>query len=271
MRFASLSLASLLIACGSNPDPAPPSIVVNQSSLRSAIGAPYNVDVVGVTVDPTTQKRYVLDSERGIFELVDDGARQKLSLEELVYFDSFPQSEFTDFAAIGNDTFAVTAMNDGFALDLVTKTLRRYFCYVPGIVEDEFPQAVQLTNSVTFDPEASLLYVQPQTFEDRIDNGPMMSQIGQFTLDGGEGFNWLDIDDEDFLAGGIVKVSSTAMMMGSESTLYTYDMQTSTLEETLDLKSIGITKIDALARDPVTGNVLVVDADSDDLFELDLP
>src|SRR5687768_13719279 len=149
MRIALAS--AFLFACGSEPEIQPtPSIIVNQSSLRSAIGAG-DVSVTGVTIDPYNHKRYVLEAN-GIYELVDDGAQRTIGWDE-IQSEGRAQSGFTDIASLGFGKFALVALNDGFKLDVDLKWITRYFCYLPGeIVDDpEYEAPVQLTESLTYD------------------------------------------------------------------------------------------------------------------------
>jgi hypothetical protein len=269
MRIAPL-LVPLLAACGSGSDPNGPTLL-DHSSLRAALGAS-DVDVVGVTIDPISRERWVLDASSGLYRLTADGAELKAGLDRMVTFDRPPESAFTDVAALGHGRFAMTALNDGFLLDLEASSFSRYFCYVPGEIVDDFPdqQIVQLTRSLTYDPETQLMYAQPQTFEESTGGDRLLSQIGQFSLSGGEGFGWLEIGDEDFGAGALVKIGANEMLLGRESKLYRYDMETWELGEEVDLDDLGVEEIEGMARDPETGNLLIADGRSDSLFEIGL-
>lgn len=94
-----------------------------KSQINLAPLLPADADVVGVAMSPEG-KRYILDRNSGLYELDASGAR-------LVYIT--PDSiETTDVVALGFDRFAVTAVNDGFLLDLHNQSFERYFCYLPG-------------------------------------------------------------------------------------------------------------------------------------------
>lgn len=284
MRLNQLcSLASSLvvagaIACGPGPRPrdhAPrdeaPVTVEARQSLREAFGEE-DVNVVGVTVDPNTGARYLLDADRGLFELTDSGVSLVVDLSVLVPSDRALSSAFTDVAALGGNRFAMTAANDGFLLDLEQETFESYFCYVPGEIVDEFAPMpiVQLTRSLTYDPKSNLLFAQPQTFGNDTTGEVLRSQIGQFLLSGGEGFGWMEIEDTEFLAGGIATMEGNRLVLGKGSKLHPYGMTELAFDDPIDLSAHGITAIDAMVRIPETNRLLVVDAISDELVEITL-
>jgi hypothetical protein len=271
MRLASCSAlaCSFLFACGSDPGGPDLVTVTAQRSLRDALRSS-DVEVVGVTIAPDTQQRYVLDADRGLFELTAEGALPIAGLDDMIPDENLPESAFTDVAALGDDRFAMTALNDGFLLDLDENTFRRYFCYVPGIIEDEYEAPiVQMTLSLTYDFEARLMYAQPQTFERDMAGDVLRSQIGKFTTDGGEGFGWLELDT-DFAAGGLTAMGEEQLMLGRDSKLYRYDLRSQKFVDEVELEDYGIRSIAAMTRDPQSGRLLIVDELSDQLVELEL-
>jgi hypothetical protein len=260
---------SFLFACGSDPGGPDLVTVTAERSLRDALGAS-DVDVVGVTIAPDTNKRYVLDAERGLFELGAEGATAIAGLDRMIPDERLPESAFTDVAALGDDRFAMTALNDGFLLDLDENTFQRYFCYVPGIIEDEYQEPiVQMTLSLTYDFETQLMYAQPQTFERDMNGDVLRSQIGKFSTQGGEGFGWLELDT-DFVAGGLTAMGEEQLMLGRDSKLYRYDLRTAAFIDEVELEGYGIDSIEAMARDPSSGRLLIVDGRSDQLVEIEL-
>lgn len=272
VRILALPLLGSLIACGGQrPDDLRknPTGTTRHATvaLRASLGSE-NIDVTGVTVDPITKKRYVLDARAGIYEMDGDQATLVSPLHEMVGDGVFPMSDFTDFVALGNGRFALTAVNDGFLLDTNTKTFSSYFCYVPGdIIDPEAPIPVQqLTRSVTFDPTRNKLFAQPQTFREGLQGPPESAEVGRFDIEGGEGYGWIDLNDPEFSAGGIAVEADGTMLLGADEALYRLDLETGDLREAYDLSSLQIGTISGLAVDGE--RVLVIDAARQELVEI---
>jgi hypothetical protein len=263
-------LASLtLVACG--PSPAPPNATVqDRRSLRVAL-AQGDVDVVGVTVDPASGDRFVLEARRGLYRIEEDSSVLLRKVDEMVPIDRPLRSAFTDVAALGDGRFAMTAQDDGFLLDTNTGSFEQHFCYVPGEIVDEYRPTpiVQMTQGLTFDPGRGLMYAQPQTFEGSTDGDVLRSQVGQFATSGGEGFGWMEIGDEDFVAGGMAALGGDDLLLGRGSELRVFDLATGDLGDALDLGS-SIGSIEGLAKIHGSNRVLLVDGASDELVELEI-
>ena len=118
LSLLSVGILGLLTACTS-PDLPPITPPTNNSiDLSSALGVT-ELAVIGVTIDATTGQRYVLDANAGIFEILEDGTADLVrSNQGFPIPDVAPVSAWTDFVALGDDQFAVTARNDGYLLDL---------------------------------------------------------------------------------------------------------------------------------------------------------
>ncbi|MEE2830191.1 MAG: hypothetical protein VX498_13470 [Myxococcota bacterium] len=271
-RILALSLPSLLLfsACG-NPDV--PNIPVEPRgsvALSQALGL-VDAEVTGVTIDPETGQRYVLDSNAGIFEILEDGTATVVrALADFPIPDVAPQSAFTDFVALGGERFAVTARSDGYLLDLQADTMTEYFCYEPGFME---PQLEQLTESLAFDPEAGLLYAQPATYDVSGESGPvdqaLSATIGAYTTAGGQPTAWFEVPDIDFLARGAAIDLDGSLLLGRGNELHRFSQSDGgSLELVGVLPEVGT--IEGLTIDPTTGFLLVVDGDSDLLIELEL-
>ena len=197
------SLGALLAGCPNVPaDPLPSPQGTIDLALALGVEDP---QVIGVTVNPDDGTRYLLDRVAGLFELADDGTATLL--REIETFPTpavLPRSLWTDFVSLGHGQFAITALSDGYLLDLEADTLTEYFCYVPDmdIPDDGQPILDQLTNSVAFDPNSNVLYAQPITFE-ADSTQAVVSQaasIGAYSIDGGQPIAWFDLADIDFLA-----------------------------------------------------------------------
>ena len=144
--LALVSTTGVMVAC--SPDRIGPLPVDPDSTLdlREALGIT-TPQVVGVTVDPVSGQRYVLDQVEGIFEIAVDGSATLVSsIADLPIPSVLPQSLWTDFVAMGESRFALTALSDGFLLDLAQDTMVEYFCYVPDDMSWE-QQQMLMTSS----------------------------------------------------------------------------------------------------------------------------
>lgn len=257
-------VSSLLFAAcsgGDTPDKEEPRIV----DLRSEMGVS-DVDVVGVTVSPDTDTRYLLDSERGIFELSTDGtATLFLALEDFPGPDQSLRSAFTDIASIGANRFVLTALGEGYLLDLNTQTLVRHFCYEPGFLPDE--ERYQLTRSVTFDVRTGQIYAQPQTIS-QIDDSILASSIGRFDQTNGAEQLWFELSDPNYIAGALTVRTNGDLLLGSDANLRTFDVSGAKWGATVSLAAYGVSEITGMTIDPSTDTLLVIDGNSDELIEL---
>jgi hypothetical protein len=277
-RFPLLSLPALLLvgACG-GPDLPPLRIdPVTTVDLAIALGID-EPTVIGVTVDPVTGQRFVLDAGSGLYEVHTDGTADLVrALENFPAATVVPVSAWTDFVALGDGTFAITARNDGYRLDLEANTLTEYFCYVPdpGMDDPVQPVIEQLTESVTFDVHSELLFAQPVTFDLSGENGPVdepiAASIGAYTLAGGQPVAWFEIPEADFLAGGSAVDSDGTLLLGRGNELHRF---TAEGEGRLDgigiIPSIG--RIDGMTVDPQSGLLVIVDGENGLLLDLELP
>jgi len=265
---ALLPATLLLVACPSEPVDPLPVVPDGSIDLAEALGIA-DPQVVGVTVDPETGQRYVLDQFEGIFEIADDGSATSLrTIAQLPVPAVLPRSLWTDFVAMGEGRFALTALSDGYLLDLTENTMVEYFCYEPG---DMLLEQQQLTHSVSFDPQLGLLYAQPITFEEGSFDAPLAlaSSIGSYSLEGGQPTAWFNVPDADFLARGAAVDSDGTLILGRDNELYRFDPQGDG-ELRLLGELVHVSRIEGLAVDAVREQLLVVDGDSDQLLSLPL-
>lgn len=272
LRSLLLALPALAIATGcGNPDlPIIPLDPDSTIDLAIALGVD-EPDVIGVTIDPVTGQRFVLDTRAGIFEILEDGsASLVLAHESFPTPDVAPLSDWTDFVALGEGRFAVTARSDGYLLDLHAATMTEHFCYEPGFME---PVLEQLTEGVAFDTDASLIYAQPVSFDVSGESGPIdeaiAAGIGAYSIEGGQPVAWFDIEDTDFLAGGIAVDLDGSLLLGRANELHRFTPEGAGILTPIGALE-GIGRIDGMTVDPETGSVLVVDGESGLLLELDL-
>lgn len=276
IRSTRVALAFTLagsLAASTGCDMAEPAEAVSVD-LRSALGTD-SISVVGVSVEPDTGRRLIVDQSRGIFALTDAGSEPVIDWTQLPSSEFVPQSAFTDMVAMGEGRYALTARNEGYLLDMAAGTFERYFCYVPdgpGGVPDG---SEQLTNSVSYDPVAGMLYAQPQTF---FDGELVGASVGQFDETTGADVFWNILDTPEFLAGGLAAEGDGSLLLGHETALYRTVADTSwgliAHEKIADLADMGVTGIDGLTIDRATGSLLVIDRSEGVLFEMalvDLP
>ena len=275
---ALLASTTLLVACPSDPVTPLPVVPDVSIDLAEALGV-IDAEVVGVTVDPLTGQRYVLDQFEGIFELAADGSAILLSsIEDLPVPAILPRSLWTDFVAMGEGRFALTALSDGYLLDLAQDTMVEYFCYEPG---DMLWEQQQLTHSVTFDPQRGVLYAQPITFEEGGFESPvaLFSSIGEYSLEGGQPSSWFDLDDTTFLAGGAAVDGDGTLLLGRGVEVYRFDPWSGQQPELVGQlpartgsasQLLAAPRIEAMAVDVSNGELLVVDASVDQLLTMRL-
>ena len=269
-RLSLLALPALVLASAcTEPDvPVLPLAPDSTVDLAIALGVD-EPQVVGLTLDPTTGQRFVLEASAGIFEILEDGTALLVRAgDEFPEPDVAPLSGWTDFVSLGDDRFAVTARSDGYLLDLQAETMTEYFCYEPGFME---PELEQLTNGLTLDAEAELLYAQPATYDVSGESGPVdqaiSAAIGAYTLDGGQPVAWFELPDVDFLAGGLAIAADGSVLLGRDNELHRFVLEgEGRIEAVGVLDSVG--SIDAMTFDPATGQLFVVDGTAGTLVEV---
>ena len=260
----SLSLLATLAACA----PYREDDVRLDVDLRAAFSLT-EVNPVGVTVDPVTGQRFVLDADQGIYEIFDDGrATQVLAAADFPEILPAPRSAFTDLAALGDGRFALTARSFGYLLDVQANSLAQFFCYEPGWMDPEaFDQS---THTLAYDPAAGVLISQPQTLDMMNNEQVTLSQIGTFDALEGTDLSWSDLSDLDFLAGGLTVLDSETLLLGQGTSLYRHTLDSARPVLDADLSNLGVGSIEGLAYDTHTETLLVLDGDSDRLIEIAL-
>lgn len=263
--LVSLFCAALL-ACDGSMDMDIDMPSVSEVDLAEGMSLP-EVALVGVTVNPDDNRRFVMDAAFGLYEVSPSG-----DVDEVLRMADFPVPQvgiigsFTDITALGNDQFALTATNNGFLLDLQQNTLTQHFCYLP----DPSAAVTQVTRSLAFDRAAGLLYAQPQTF-DNVSGTVMESLVGQFDRGTGEDLAWFSLSDPDYSAGAIALEASQVLLMGSGSEVKRYQVSTGAFTPVTDLAEHGVSDIVGMAIDETAGTLLVIDGPSARLVELLLP
>ncbi len=260
-----LSAASLstltLVACS---DPSVSMEPSGSSDLAAMMGVD-DASPVGITVAPDTGERWALDDVHGLFKLTDDGAEHVMALHEFPEADVWPQSGWTDIAALGDDRFAITAQSDGYILDVSANTLMQHFCYEPGW--EEWETSYELTTSLGYDAETNSIIAQPQSrTADELGETVTGAAVGVYdaSLGGAAPEEWYALTDANFLATGMAVESSEALLLvQDDGGIFRFTMgeaaphRLGTLQET---SAVGGAVLD--------GDVLlVVDAQTDRLIE----
>lgn len=255
-----LSLTLLAAACG---DPEPSEPVAARVDLRVALAAA-DASPVGVAID-AAGARMVLDEQAGLYRITPDGQATLVRTLAALPEPGVPiRPPFTDLVALGDGRFALTAIGDGFLLDLAADTMRQYFCYEPG----GFPEdQEQRTAAVAYDAAAGRLYAQPRTFD--VDGNFVRTEVASYDSTTGADLSWSALPDE-FNAGGMVAPGGDVLLLGAGRRLHRYDVATSTLSPVEDLGRFGVSSIDGLALDPVAHTLVVVDRSADELIEIAL-
>lgn len=266
----------------------PPRVVPKSLSTRDLSSLlPTGAKLVGVSRAADTGALYVLDEELGIFLIEDGAAEHVFDAQDLEALTSVtgtavqPASPFTDFAALGNNRFALTAKNEGFLLDLRIHRFDLHFCYLPPIDDPGSSNSIsvgltldgiahhQLTTALAYNPSQNLLYAQPQSIDD--ETGEVYgSEVGLFDATTGDPVRWLDLGDPSFLAGGAAAAEgSDILYLAAGTTLYTFDPGAG-LTPRGDLSELGAGEISGLAWDRAKLELVAVERDRPVLHRIEL-
>ncbi len=258
-HFGLLAFAALVLAACTDPAPAP---VARHIDLHAAVGRA-DLQPIGVAVD-TTGTRFFFDEAHGLYRLgADDRATLILPLADMPDPGMVVRPPYTDLVAVGTNRFAITAIGDGYLLDVAARTMQQYFCYLPDGLPPDYDQR---TDAITYDPVGDRIYAQPRTFDGA---GELMaSQLASYLPATGVDLDWQDLP-LDTVAGGLVKLPDTAgVVLGIGARLQQWEGRG--LVDLADLSAHGITDITGLALDAKAGTLLVVDGPSDAILELPL-
>ncbi len=262
MRTA-LALGLLLVGCGVDPI-APAEDPVARMSLEPLFGG--RLAPVGVAIAPDG-KRFVLDDELGLVRLDGETATVIVDMAHMPPAAQPLVRPVTDLVALGPDLFAFTAINDGFLLDTKAMTLKQHFCYLPGD-DGTGPRIIQQrTDALTYDTAAQRLWAQPRTYDAA--GVFQYAQVAQYDSTSGTDLAWFAAKD-DLAATAAVTVPERGLVLGQGPYLLAFDPAKDSVTRLDDLSRYGITSIDGLAFDPLSGVLVVVDGQTDEVVDLDV-
>lgn len=259
MPRRSLLLALLLAAPACGDTPTEP--VARRVDLRTATGLA-TPRPVGIAIDPAGD-RLVLDQDAGLYRVTPDGRATRVrALSELPDPGVPIRPPYTDLVALGDGQYALTAIGDGFLLDLGADTMRQYFCYEPGGFPDDQEQR---TGAVGYDAATGKLYAQPRTFD--LEGALLRNEVASYDRVTGRDETWralpMDLD-----AGGLYAPGDGGLILGAGTRLYRYTYADFSLTEVDDLARFGVGAIAGLGHDPTTGTVTVLDGARGELVEV---
>jgi hypothetical protein len=269
-RSLSLSLAlsfalTGFLGCESEP-PLVDGIVVQRIDLAESLGTS-GVDVTGVTVDPLSGDRYVLDATSGIHRLDRDGAASLvLALESFPVPDVPVQSAWRDLAAMGDGRFALVAKGDGYRLDVAAGTLQQWFCYEPGWMDPE--EFAQESHNLAYDVATDQILSAPVTVDALDGETITRSDVAVFDGAGAGDLQWFPVEHDGF--GGIALDADGSLLLGADDLLLRYRLGETETHVVGSLRAHGVGDIAGLSFDANAGYLLVVDGADAELVVLDL-
>lgn len=246
-----LASLSFVPACS---EPLPVGEPTGSVDMTAAIGAT-DLDLAGIAVDPDSGRRFVLDATRGIYELAADGsATAVVPMADMPDPGVDVRLPFTDIASLGGSRLALTAIGDGFILDLAADRLDLHFCYEPGFSDPSEDQE-QRTDAVAFDPAAGHIIAQPRTV--LVGSGEITaSQIGYYDRATGFDLRWYEVP-LDLSAGGMAVLPEIGLVLSDRTALHAFDGSLRPFDQ---LERFGISSIEGLAYDPSVDSLLVLDS-----------
>lgn len=268
-------------------------VVTPRASVELAAFFPSGAQLVGVALDGRQggAPPYVLEAYTGLYRVTDGEAELVFDLRASRVLgstgDGSPPPALTDIAfdrartdASGKLTFAVTAENDGFALELPGSTLQSYFCYLPPSgpaasaepstsisqeLREQGVPVIERTDAVAINELDLQIAAQPRTL--RLDDGSVAgSELFAFDAAGGTPIGTWRLDRTSFVAGGAAFFAQ-ALTLGAGPDLYFTGGWGQDVYRQLYLK--GLKEITGLAA-RTEDTLLVLDGPSKRLYEVGL-
>jgi hypothetical protein len=233
--------------------------------LRAAMQTFRDVTPIGLAIAPGGA-RFVFEETAGLYRLDGEVAVPVVRMADLP--NPGPTAPitlpFTDLVALGPDLFALTAIGDGFLLDTSAMTLQQHFCYLP----DGTPVSlIQRTDAIAYDALAQKLYAQPVTYDAA--GVFQYAQVAGYERATGIDVEWYSAAP-DVAATGMIVMPDIGLVLGQGSKLTRFDTAASQSIPLDDLARFGVRSIDGLAIDVAAGTLVVVDKQTDTVFDIAL-
>ena len=258
-----IGLVALFAGCtgGGGERPEPP---LARLDLRAALQATAELKPVGLAIAPDGQ-RFVFEEAAGLYRL--EGDRAVLVVPMSGMPDPGPTAPvklpFTDLVAVAPNVFAITAIGDGYLLDTAAMTLRPHFCYVP----DDGPTTLsRRTDAIAYDAVHERLYAQPNTYDADV---LQYTELASYERASGNQIGWYPTPT-DMVVTGMVSIPEVGLVLGHGSRLSRFDPATYETILLDDLDRFGVRSIDGLAVDAAAGALVVIDQQTDTVFDIGL-
>jgi len=258
-----IGLFALITGCADDDvRPEPP---LGRIDLRAAMQATGDISPIGLAIAPDGQ-RFVFEETAGLYRLDGEVAVEVVPMSAMP--DPGPAAPlklpFTDLVAIGPNTFAMTAIGDGYILDTSAMTLQQRFCYLP----DEVPRSLtQRTDGIAYDAASGKLYAQPVTYDAA--GTFQYAQVAGYELASGNDVEWYTAGT-DVAATAMLAMPEGRLVLGQGSKLTQFERLSGASLLLEDLERFGVRSIDGLAIDAAAGTLVVVDKQTDTVFDIEL-
>ncbi|MEM1413941.1 MAG: hypothetical protein AAGH15_03535 [Myxococcota bacterium] len=251
-------------------------VVHDVTPVDSPLRALTEADVVERTPAPVGAVGLVVDPETG-YRLVVRRSGEVLiaSTDEVVQVFEAPERRFGfgDAVWVGPGLLALTALNDGFLAVLSTGELTQHFCFLPTWMEPQFDAIVQRSDALALDRTHDRLYAQPQTDGETEAGTVLEGFLSSYALSDGAERTWYRMPRPVPRATGMVVLSpgpgdgerdAPRLLLAYPATLsrgphlQIFDGEAATLTPSVDLTSIDVGHVGALAVDEAAETLLVL-------------
>lgn len=266
MRTAfAVGLVSLSVGCG--VDAREPVEPVARLDLRAAMRSDAVEPVGFALADDGT--RYVFDQDKGLFRVEGD------SLVEIVGMSAMPdpgptapiKPPFTDLLMYAPNVFAITAVNDGYLLDTNAMTLTQHFCYLPGEELGTPVVSEQRTDAIAYDAARNRIYAQPIS---RDAAGTFIkADVATYDAATGADLEWNEVMGNVAATAMLISAVPGELILGQDAVLSRYTGRWE-VQQIEDLGRFGVASIDGMAIDRAANTLIVVDKQTDAMFDIDL-
>lgn len=260
-----LAIGLFAVLTGCADDDVRPEPPIGSLDLRAALNTNLDISPIGLAIAPDGQ-RFIFEETLGLYRLDGEVAVPVVPMSAMP--DPGPTAPiklpFTDLVAIGPNTFAMTAIGDGYILDTSAMTLQQRFCYLP----DETPRSLtQRTDGIAYDAAEGKLYAQPITYDAA--GTFQYAQVAGYELASGNDVEWYTAGN-DVAATAMLAMPEGRLVLGQGSRLTQFEPLSGESLLLEDLERFGVRSIDGLAIDAAAGTLVVVDKQTDTVFDIEL-